>query len=293
MSEHMHNGSQSKSRTSNIVSYIFSFFLALDLLLIALLFILNSGVFSERSLISALDGKYYSYVQEYVESQANYYTLPTGINPDVLKGVFTLENIQINVNKCFTSAINNTEFKPDFTAERGKLLENVTASFAADGVTIAEGNEANAVAESYVNEIMEIYKSALEIPGLSAIARVQDVYSKMFPIAVILLVVLAIALLVVLLRLHHFLHRGMRYVAYATGGAALMITVAPACLQVSGYFNGLNLQPQYFYYFCVSTISRLLRLCLIGGAVFAVMTVVLVVICGVLRGNVQHHHRRR
>ena len=292
MSHHMNMNVKPKSRARKVVSYVFSFFLALDTMAIALLVVLNMGLFSERSLISALDETYYTYVKDYIETQAEYYTLPTGIKASVLDEVFTLEDIQINTNRIITNSINGNSFTPDVSKEREKLLANVKASFATDGVETAEGTEADAVADSYVDEIMKIYTDALKIPGIDAISNVQNGFSKAFPIALVALILLAVAFVLIIVRLHHYLHRSLRYVAYACGGASLMLLVVPAIIQVSGFYYGLHLEPQYFYYFVVSMIERILRLTLIAGAVMAAASVVVALICGALRQDVSSGHRR-
>lgn len=284
-----------KGHARDGVSYIFSFFLSLDLLALVLLVAVNGGVFSERSMVSVLDDAYYDYTLDFVETETKNYTLPTGIDAVVLEDVFSVDRIQVNVNRYLASVYEGvSKFEPDTKEEREKLTANVTNAFANDGVDVSEGSEASEITSAYVDEIMEIYAGAIKIPGMDVYAKVQGIFSQVFPVVLIVLIVLTAVLIVIITQLHHFIHRGLRYIAYATGGATLMCFVVPFAIYALGTYKGLNVAPQYFYHFCVSLISHLLRLCMIGSSVLLVATIVLVVICNVMREGVNSgRHRSR
>lgn len=284
-----------KGHTRDGVSYVFSFFLSLVLMALVLLVALNGGAFSERSIISVLDDAYYGYTLDFIETETKNYTLPTGIDPAVLDDVFNLDRIQVNVNRYLTSVYEGTsKFEPDTKEERDRLTANVTNVFARDGVDVVEGNEASEITKAYVDEIMEIYTGAIKLPGMDVYARVQNVFSQVFPVVLIVLIMLAAVLIIIITQLHHFVHRALRYIAYATGGATLMCFVVPFAIYALRMYKGLNVSPQYFYHFCVSLISHLLRLCMMGSLVLLVTTIGLVVICSVMRERVNSgRHRSR
>lgn len=292
MSErHRHRRRRGRSRTRDTVSIVFSFFLALSLVGITVPSAVRFGLVTEGGILSIVDETYCGYVLDYVEKEATYYTMHTGIDPKVLEGVFTTDEIQANVHTYVSGALGGYNFEPDVDAPRERLTQNVRDLFASDGVDLAENTDAEEVVQTYVDEIIGFYASTMKPTGTDAIVKVYSLYRRYYPIAMVALVALATLLTTLLVRLHHFLHRSLRFVAYATGGAALMGFVVPFVLFASGYFKGLSVTPQYFYYFCVSLIERVLALCMTGSAVLLVLTVVLAIVIARMRKSAVRRHR--
>lgn len=283
-----------QSRARDSVSLVFSFFLSIALTSIMVLTVLRVGIFTKYGFRSFYDGKYYEYVLNYIEDQTSYYTLPTGIDPKVLDGVFVEGEIEENISNYINSLFEKYAFEPDVSAARDRLEASVRRAFNSDGIDVTEESEAEQVASAYVDEIMVFYASMLKPTGLDSAETLRSLFCKYFPYVMISLAVLAIALLILLKRLHHFQHRTIRYVAYSMGGAALLGFVVPAIVYVSGFYKGLNIAPQYFYHFGVTVIEHVLTLCMMGSAVLGVIMVVLVFVVArmrkaVLRKGHLHH----
>ena len=283
-----HHG-HGQSTLRNATSYIFAFFLSLALLAELLLLIAYVGFFSEKGFVSALDSEYYQYTLDYINEEATYYTMPTGYDPSVIEGVFSLAEVRKDVDLSVTSAFRRNEHEPDDTGEREKLTQNVRQLYANDGREISGEDEE--IIASYVDEIMSIYRKAVKMPGLDTIANYRNKLVKVTLIAAIAVGVLAILLAVSIVRSHHYVHRGLRYVAYATGGASLLSMVAPGIMLASGYYKGLGVSPKYFYHFCISVIERLLLLCLGGGAAYLLLTLLLIALVASQRKKIITSHR--
>ena len=292
MSRRRHRHGQSTSR--DVVSIIFAFFLSLILLCISLLTSLRIGVMTTAGFNAILDDKYYDYALEYVQTQANYYTMPTGIDPAVLNNVFNRDELKESIQGTIAGAFDGTGYAINTNAMRGRLETNVRNAFANDGVSATEGGAAEEIVTSYVNEIDELYKSVVKMPGLDVMAQIRNLFLRYFLIGIIVLCVLAVIFLILIMRLHHHPHRALRYVAYAAGGAALMQFVVPCAVYASGFYKGLSLNPQYFYHFGVSLVSRVLLSCMIGAVVPVLLMVVLIVVIGRLRKRSMkgHSHMR-
>ena len=272
-----------------MVSLIFSFFLSLSLLAITALLVVRLGVLSESRFLSTLDDAYYQYTLNYVNEQTGYYTLPTGLAQSVLDDVFTVDEVRADVDDNVISAFRHVDSAIDTTDQEERLSANVAQFFSDNGVEAS--GETEEITATYVDEIMEIYRSAVRLPGLDAIVKVRDVFMRYFLVGTIALAALSVVLVVMLVRMHHFAHRGLRYVAYATGGATLMSFVAPFMLYHSGFYRGLKLTPQFFYHFGVSFIEHALKTCLLGALVLLVVTIVLIVVINALRKQVKRRYR--
>ena len=295
MGRSKHGYSQSKTRDT--VSIVFGFFLSLFVALFALLVVLRFFVVTPRGVIAAADDSLYSQVLEYVEQQANYYTLPTGIDPSVLKGVFEAEEVRRDVDASIEAAFAGQDYAPNTTAARERLGQRLNAAFAADGV-VAAGGATNAelekISKSYTDEIMEIYTSAVKMPGLDAVPTINGYMSKYGLIALGVCALLCCVLVILIVRLHHHVHRSIRYITYSVGGAALMLLVIPLVMYASGFYKGLSVEPQYFYTLCVSLISHALRTCMFAGGALIVVAILLAIVGSKLRGKaITHKHTRR
>ena len=229
MSRRRHHG-QSTSR--DVISAIFAFFLSLTLMFIMVLTALRVGVMTSAGFNALLGEEYYDYALEYVETQAKYYTMP-----DELK-----ESVQGSI----AGAFDGSGYAINSTAMCSRLETNVRNAFANDGVNTSEGGAVDEIVKSYVNDVDELYKSVVKMPGLDVIARIRNTFLSYYLIGIVVLCVLALVLTVLIMRLHHHPHRGLRFVAYAAGGAALLGFVAPCIVYVSGFYKGLSLTPQYF-----------------------------------------------
>ncbi|MBO6157729.1 MAG: hypothetical protein J6P72_00550 [Firmicutes bacterium] len=283
--------SSSQSILRNIISYIFSFVLSMALFAMTLLFIARYGVFDDENFISMLDDDYYRLCMEHIEDQANYYTLPTGIGTSVLEDVFSIDDVRYDVSRYVISAFDGVEYKPDMKVLENKLSDNVRNFFKADGVTIT--GETEDIISAYVEDIVNIYKACVEMPGLDMIVQIRNVFLTYYRYGMIACGIVIVLLIAFIIKLHHYPHRSMRYLAYACGGSALMSFVIPFILYQSGRYKGLGLNPEYFYHFGVSLVEYLLKLCMFSALLWAVVMIVLIVIIAALRSKQmsrRHHH---
>lgn len=282
MSEKAKRGySSSPSMARNVVSILFSFLLAIAFTVIGLLLIVQ--LIRQPDFISgSFDTQYTAYVKTYLEDTTTDYTIPTSIDVNVLNGVFTTEKIQADTYQAIRATFAGTEFTPD-TAEMETLLANQTKAFFYE--TGMEYENADAIVETYVSEIMEFYAGAFRLPGLSALVTIINRYSRFFWPAMAAAAVLALILLILCLRLHRWLHRGLRYIAYATGGAFLITLTAPLVLYLSRLYERLQISPQYFYYCVVNYVRRSLEVFLAMAAIWLILTVILLIIIKILRSR--------
>lgn len=286
MSEYGHHG---PSKTRDMVSLVFSFFLALTLVIEAALLVVHVGVFTEGSMVSVLDDQYYGLVLDYVNDKAYYYTIPTGIAPAVTEDVFEIEDVHYDVDQYVLATLRGTEYEADTTAAEERLLQHVDDFFTQGGVELS--TDTDEIAKTYVGEIMDIYRGVAKMPGLNALSNVRTRYMKYSLIGSVAVALLALVLGTTIVRLHQYPHRALRYIAYAAGGAGLMCFIVPFALYQSKWYLGLNLSPQYFYHFGTLLVARVLHLCMLAGLGYGVLMVVLALISSVMRQGAKARHR--
>lgn len=272
MSSRSHHGHGSSS--AKISNSILSFFLSLLLCVELVLIVGFVCFFWQPGFASIFDDDYYAYVYDYVNKQALYYTLPTGYDESVVDGVFTLSEVHGDVQGYVSASFKGGNYRIDETDERARINQHLSELYRRDGKEFDA--EARSYADAYADELMAVYRKGIELPALDAFALVRARLVTVVLIAIVAIALLCVALIASLLSSHHYRHRGMRYVAYATGGAFLLGTVGPAAVYLSGFYKGLNVTPQFFYHFCVSMIERVIFLCLIGSCIYLVLTFVLI-----------------
>lgn len=274
-------GKKGKNTARTVVSFIFSFFLSLLLLVGTAFVLVRVGAFEHRSFRSMMDDDYYRAVLDNFVAQAEDYTLPTNIDTSVLKDVFMLDEAKRDINGFVKNAFAGLEYVPNTEAAEQRLRENLHRFFNENEVEL--GDDKEAVCEEYIKEIFELYAKKMRMPGIEVILRVRTKYVKLVNIAIIVSFALAAVLAFVLIRLHRGTREGLRYVSYSTLAAALMAFAAPAWVYFTGRYRALNLAPEYFYRFVTGYLKHMLELCFFTAGIWALVTLCIFVIMGLAR----------
>ena len=280
----------SPSFARNAVSIIFSFILMLMLTLLGLLVIVR--VAATSGFISrSCDPIYAAYVKAYVEDAAIDYTLPTSIDISVAEDLFTEDKIHQDSLKAVRAAFNRTEFSPDIKKFKEELSERVNNYFESSGT--AAGGQTVEITNAYVDEIMDIYVDVFDIPGLSAIAEMIHQYGWYLWIAIVVVAAFSVVLIILCVKLHHWPHRGLRYVAYSTGSAFLVTLAAPLTAYISSFYTRIQITPQYVYYLLTTYVQHVLEACFIAAGFWLAVTVVLMAVIGHRRKQAMNKMKSR
>ena len=272
-----HHSSRSHGR--NFLSIIFAFLLAVMLTVIGLALVAQVAVrrFSVRQ---AFNDEFVKSATGYIEDTISDYTMPTGIDLSVLDGLFTEDRIREDFMQAVAQTFEGTEYTPDVSTLNAELVSRVTDLFASSGVS---GEDTQEIIETYADEITELYEKAFIVPGLSAIVTMTSQYALYLWIAIGLCAIFALVCIVICMKLHHWPHRGLRYVAYGTGGAFLMTLIAPLVLYITRLYEKLQITPQYIYICIMNYIQYVLKLFFAAAAVWLVITLILIIVISAKR----------
>ena len=276
----------SKEKTSLLVSYLFSFLLSILLTLLSALVILRVTL-SETSIQKiAKDTTYHGIILEDIRNNAYDYTLPTGIDPAVLDDVFDeteiARDVRIAISNAFAGIVDS---QPDTTELKNRIMTKATAFYEQNGEQLADVDP-EAVVQAYANDIAEIYTNGVKIIGIEYVTKISTFFSRYAPVAMLLLALLCGVLVMMCVRLHHYLHRGLRFVSYATGAAALSVFLGPCALYVSKIYTRINIEYHSLYYIVTAYISHILILFFAAAAVLLLLTVGVIVLISVKRKKV-------
>lgn len=281
------------------VSFVFSFFLSLVLLLGTFCFVVWTGLFSESHFFRVLGNGYYNAVLNDLVTAAEDYTLPAEYDLSVLDGVFTREQVERDVNGYISAAFEGREYVPDNRAAYSRLHDNVARFIEKSGmevqaseedtrpdmdgdVSAASDDPVEIMIASYIDEIDKIYNGKVRMPGLDLIITIQGKVKRVLIAAMLVVAAFTVFLGFLLIRLHREPYEGLRYVAYASGGVGLMSFIVPFAMYRSEFYYGIHVSPEYFYNFVTSYVQNIL-MCFLQAALFwGVFTVTLILAVEIL-----------
>ncbi len=275
------------SSTRNMLSYIFSFILAVTLTVIAV--VITAGHFlSANYLKKMINSDYVSDLMKEVKNEAVDYTLPTGIDTSVLDDVFTedriMEDVKTYIGNSFTS--NKYEITTEELAK--KLTENTMAYIKSQNIS---GEGVDAAVGDYVTAICNIYKKRIKLIGMDYIARVGNMFKRYFAIVLIALVVFAAANIFLCIKLHTHIHRGLRYVAYAFGAAGIMTFAAPMGAIINGFYKRLRITPLYFNHLISEYIGNAMKFMILLSIIWFIIMIADIIYISTLRRRVVRKHK--
>lgn len=265
----------SRNRYRKMVSYAFSFVLSLFMMLITICLVALTSLFSENFFYGIINDDYYEAVLSDVITEAEDYTIPAEFDISVLDNVFTLTDVKRDVNGHVTAAFRGYNFTPNLETENSQLYANVAAYIAKSNIKMEDDEDT--VIAAYVQEIDKIYLQRVRIPGINLIKVAREKVKGVVTIALILLFAVSMVLGVVLLKLYRHPHKGLRYVAYASGGCTLMAFVVPFMLYLSKVYAHVQVTPEYFYHF----VSNYLKQIIVSFMEASLIWLLITMACGV------------
>lgn len=285
-----------RNRYRKIISYTFSFILSLFLLLGTVCVVALTCLFSEGFFFSVINDDYYAAVLSDVITEAEDYTIPAEFDVSVLDGVFTVADVKHDVNGHVTAAFRGYSYTPDMETENNKLYANVAAYIAESGVKV-EG-DADTVIAAYIVEIDKIYLERVRLPGINLIKVAREKIKGVVTFALIVLFALSLILIVVLLKLYRYPHKGLRYVSYAAGGCTLMSFVLPFILYLSKVYAHVQVSPEYFYHFVTNYLRQILFSFMQAALIWLVLNIVCIVFIylsknGMLNGKIEKKIKKK
>lgn len=292
-------GSVSVADYRKAVSFVFSFFLSLVLLLGTFCFVAWTGLFSQSHFFRVLGNGYYNAVLNDLVTAAEDYTLPAEFDLSVLNGVFTREQVERDVNGYISAAFEGRNYVPNNRAAYSRLHDNVARFIEESGMEVQSSDEdtrldvdgddsaasddpVEIMIASYIDEIDKIYNGKVRMPGLDLIITIQGKVKRVLIAAMLVIAAFTVFIGFLLIRLHRDPYVGLRYVAYASGGVGLMAFIVPFAMYRSEFYYGIHVSPEYFYNFVTSYVQNILMCFLQASLFWGVFTVTLILAVEIL-----------
>ena len=256
---------------SIILSFILAGLLAIAGYLVGASFgIFRSNIFLE----SAAKTGYYESVHEKFIENAMDLGKPMMLPDEVFEDIVDVDKMTSDIKQVYNSRIDKKDISVDTSSVKKKLTDNIY-KYAQDN-DIAIGDEQKSAIEEFVTSIEKEYKTDVDITYINYYVSFRNMYNKFFIILIVILLVLAVVDIVITIKDHHYVHRGLRYVTYATLAAAIM--------------TGVNIKPVYFYNMFVDVINKSLYSFMAVSVFFILVSVGLIIATVVLRKKAEKGH---
>ena len=306
------------------------FFLALLVCLLLFGFtavLIAKSTLSVNYTISRIPKTYTYRLFNEIDTSVRDYTIPTGLDPSVLEGAVTQEQLDIDFNSCVRNPYPASGFSLDTSGIEEKLNHNVinyledkvrkeaeetpdvdaplakvpvngtgeeeTVEDYSVGILNEDGSvtlheDTLAAVDEYVHEIGDLYRKNVRLPGLDYLAGIGDEFDSKFIFFLIAPVLAAVICGFLMIRLQMDATKSLRYFSFATGGVAMMNIIGPVFVLIQGFYRRLGITPDYFNEFMVSYINGILLQFLVTAGAWIVITVCLAVLVLRLESKQKH-----
>ena len=271
---------KNKAKSVFALCSLFSFLVSLLLVLTSVLVIVRIAVSEKVISKLAQTDEYYQILMESIETQAQDYTIPTGIDTSVPTGVFDKDEIAFDVMNYVHYAFNNTPYEPNVLPLEKRVNAKATAYYEQFG-DISE--ETGKVIDAYAEDIADIYTKNISIIGMDYVCDIESFLGRLFPVFLFFLAAGIFLLIWLCIKKQIYPHQGLRFAAYASGGAALILLAGPLALYITKWYQGINLASYPLYYLATSLIEKTIVMFFIAAGIMAVVTIALIAIVASLK----------
>lgn len=280
----------SSDMSKTILSGVVAFILAIVLTLLTSLIAVYFGFFNTNNIIVSFNKvDYYNQVMKHFNENAWDITIPMGLPQDVLADIVNVNKLSRDVKGGLTAGLDKTDYTVDTVDLEVNLDANVRAYFEKEGTQLDENQ--NKVLKEYTSTIASEYLNCVQIPLIKYFGYAKELYGKVILAGVSICVILAVAAITLLIKIRRWKHRGIRFITYAVLGTALMTSVVPAGILLSGVYEKVQLSPAYFYEFVMSYVKGGLMVFLYFAIIWSIMAILLMFITGKLRKKLLHRRR--
>lgn len=240
-----------KSLLQGLISVLFAFLLTLLLIAFYLCIGTNFGVFSSKSITKAInESNYYNNVYEDLIISSEETLLSVGLPTSVITEVITLERVYIGGKNYVEDALQGRTSEVNTDKLHAELKNNINLYLQQEGIVQTE------TLDSDIKEVVQVieanYRGALQLPMVNSLMQYKEQYNNILRIVLPIIIVLISILCFFLIKIQNYIHRGMRYIAYALIASTLIIAITAAILLITKGYAGVNAAPEYYKNFVVA-----------------------------------------
>ncbi|WMJ85808.1 hypothetical protein [Anaerocolumna sp. MB42-C2] len=270
------------SLKKKLLSCIFSFMLSLSFTTLFVLIGLQLSVFNDRLILDKInESGYYYEVQKELDNSASSIIMNAGMPTELLYGVITLERVYLDGRTYMEEALADKTAVPDTEKLTKVLKQNIEEYLNRNSIHRTE--ELDAGIDALISSVKQEYKRVIEFRFIRYLGEYKVYYRnimiKAFPIALCLVIFLS----GILIRMHRYRHRGVRYITYALTASSLSIGGLACYLLITKAADRRIGTPDYYHRFLSSYLRGNLQVFLYLSGFGILLSIFLIILTGYLK----------
>ena len=275
-----------KKLIRNTISAILSFVLTLFIAILLCAVSLQFGFFDNDLILSKInESNYYNNVYSELTNNINTILDSKNLPTDLVKECISDKRVYINGKQY----INNSLVGKDTVVEVDKIneeLETILVDYyESNGIQVDEVVQSSI--DSVISDIDSEYMRMIRFQFVDYIKNYKAEYKEIMTWFLPLIIVMSVIIIVVLLKIHRYPHRGVRFTAIALASACLLNMLLPLYCIINKLYDGLNILPKYYCHFLETYIKWSCYAFVYVGAFGIVVAFILFGIMRVLKHNIK------
>lgn len=268
-----------KSKKSRfVISCILSFLLAVLFTCATVMIVVKIGFLSKNSVLNGLNKKgYYQSAEADFYKDAKDYTIPVGLPVEVVEGIIDSEKVYEDVKGYVTASVNNKGYAFDTDDLQSRLTENVYQYFQDEGLEMNE--EQIETVPVYTKMIANIYIKNMKVEFVTLIGKINAAFGGWLWFGAIACFGLSAGIIVMLIKLQRWKHRGVRFVAYSSITTVILLLTPVVVGTILSKTLKPNIEPEHLYYaltnYCAGGMRMLLYMAIGWMAVTAALLILI------------------
>lgn len=232
---------------------LFAFLLTLFFVIVYILFGLGMGIFNSRSITKSVnDSDYFGKVYADVNQRTGELLSQAGLPEKILSDVITQGRVHADGINYIEAAIRKEQPQQKLHMLHGDITEAIREYILQEGSIQSQlSGEIAAVADAVEDE----YRSRVQLTFVEYLMGYKEDYSCIVMIIAPTLILLIGILCYLLIRLHRYGYRGMRYIAYSLLASSIL-TMAGAFYFISTrIYDKIKISPEYYQQFILGYVK--------------------------------------
>lgn len=281
-----HSANRRNNRIRTCVSVVCSFLLAMFLTVLLGAVAMRFGFFNREMTLNKINESDY-YTNVYQELMENLKVIADSkeIPETVVTTVFTEKRVYINGKQFIENSLNNNDTVVERDAVEKELETALRAYYKTKNVQIT--NAVQSDMDATIQAMTSEYTRMVRFQFVDYIRKYKAAYDSVMKWLLPILAVLSVLLIAVLIKLHRYPHRGVRYIGIGLVSAGLINLILPLVALIQRWYTDLGIQPDYYAEFLADYFKWSLYSFVYTGVISIVLSIGLFIWMRVLKNQIK------
>lgn len=276
---------QTKSKLRKWISILFGFLLTLLFVILFLCTVGYTGVFNSRGIFGSMNkSDYFSKLHKVILDNSERIVTEAGLPESVLTDVITLQRVYINGNYYVENVLNGEVSQIKSANIEKELKSNINEYIIRKGITLSEDKTAKI--ESVSDAVVKEYTGRISLSYFGDLYQLKQRYNKIMIILIPVILVMIAAICFFLIKMHRYIHKGIRFITYGLMASSLLTIVGSLGLLIGKPYYSLTIPTDYYRDFVYACLQWDMKVLLFTGGLGLTISVALIALTGYLKNNI-------